>query len=61
MGVSALPLAFVALLLNPLLLLAFGVEWWRQSMLRLEPWRGWIVFSGFVFLFSGAVLTIEYG
>lgn len=59
--VSAVPLLFVGVLLNPLLLLLLGVEWWREWLSRLYPWRWWIVFSGFVFLFSAGVYTIRYG
>ena len=57
---SALPLVYVAWLANPFVVLVFGVDWWRERIERLHPYRWWILFLICVCAFSVAVYTAKY-
>jgi hypothetical protein len=57
---SAVPLVYVAWLANPLVVILFGVDWWRDRIARLSPYRWWILFLILVCAFSVAVYTIRY-
>ncbi len=59
-AVSAVPLVYVAWLLNPLLFFVFGPEWWAERMTRLRPHRWRIASAGVIFVFSVAVYVIRY-
>jgi hypothetical protein len=54
------PLVYVAWLANPLFIALFGVEWWRDRMIGLYPYRWWILFVILVCAFSVAVYTASY-
>jgi hypothetical protein len=60
-AVSGAPVVYVGMLLNPFCVLLFGIEWWRERVVRLHPYRWWILFSILVCAFSVAVYTIKYG
>jgi hypothetical protein len=60
-AVSAAPLAYVAFLANPFLVIVLGVDRWREQMARLSPYRWWILFLICVCAFSVAVYTARYG
>jgi hypothetical protein len=57
---SAVPLVYVAWLANPLVVMLFGIEWWRDRVARLYPYRWWILFLIVVCAFSVAVYTVSY-
>jgi hypothetical protein len=59
--VTAAPLAYVGIVMNPLFILVLGTEWWLDQLERLRPYRWWIVFVAFVFSLSMAVYTTSYG
>ena len=59
-AVSAVPLVYVAWLFNPLTILVLGVEWWRDRIVRLHPYRFWILFLMLVCAFSIAVYAARY-
>jgi hypothetical protein len=56
---SAVPLVYVALLANPLVLVLFGVEWWLDRVTRLDPYRWWVLFLILVCAFSVAVYLVS--
>jgi hypothetical protein len=60
MAVAVVPLLFAGMLLNPVFLVVLGSQWWLDWLGRLHPYRWWIVFSGFVFVFSLAVYLAHY-
>lgn len=60
-AVSAAPLVYVAWLANPFAVLVLGVDWWRERMARLSPYRWRILFLICVCAFSVAVYTAKYG
>ena len=59
-AVSAVPVVFLAWFTNPILLILFGVEGWRDRMMRLYPYRWWILFSLVVCAVSAAVYEVSY-
>jgi hypothetical protein len=61
MAVSVVPHVLAGMVLNPVFLLILGIDWWRDWLARLHPYRWWIAFSGVVFAFSTAVYTARYG
>ncbi len=60
-GVSLVPVAFVCLLLNPLVFLLLGAEAWHARLARLQPYR-WAITASIAALGIGvAVYTAKYG
>jgi hypothetical protein len=59
-AVSAAPLVYVAWLANPLLLVLLGAEAWRDRIVRLYPYRWWILFLILVCAFSVVVYVVSY-
>ncbi len=59
-AVSAAPLVYVGWLANPLSLILFGAEEWRNRTARLYPNRWWILFLILVCALSVAVYTASY-
>lgn len=59
-GISAVPVVFLAWFTNPILPILFGVEGWRDRMTRLYPYRWWILLSLVVCAFSAAVYALSY-
>jgi len=57
---SALPLVYVAWLTNPLLVILFGVDWWRERITQLHPYRWWVLLLIAVCAFSVAVYAVSY-
>jgi hypothetical protein len=57
---SGLPVALVALVLNPFTVLALGPERWRELLERFYPQRRRVVFSAAVFAFSIGVYAAHY-
>jgi len=45
---------------NPILLILFGVEGWRDRMMWLCPYRWWILVSLVVCASSAAVYKVSY-
>ena len=60
-GISLAPVAIVALLANPLVVLTLGVDAWQARLARLHPYRWWICFSILVCAFATTVYAIRYG
>jgi hypothetical protein len=57
--VAGAPLAYVSFLTNPLVLFALGYERWREQLLRLRPYRGWIGFLVAIFGFAIAMFVLS--
>lgn len=57
---SAAPLLYIAWLANPLSLVLFGAEWWRDRTARLYPFQWWILLLILVCAFSVALYTAKY-
>jgi hypothetical protein len=57
---SGAPLLYVGMLVNPLFVVFFGVDWWLERTARLYPYRWWILSLIVVCGFSVAVYTASY-
>jgi hypothetical protein len=58
---SAAPLAYVAWLANPIVIILLGREPWLARVAKLTPYRWWILFLIIVCAFSVAVYTVRFG
>jgi hypothetical protein len=61
MVVSGAPVLYVAAVMNPLSIVIAGVDWWRDQLIRLAPYRFRIAFAALVFAFSLGVYLARYG
>jgi hypothetical protein len=61
-AVTGAPLALVVVLANPIVLLALGVDRWREQVVaRLVPYRWPLLFLIIVCAFASAVYLVHYG
>jgi hypothetical protein len=61
-AVTGAPLAAVVLLANPLVLLALGIDRWREQVVgRLVPYRWPLLLLIVVCAFASAVYAVHYG
>jgi hypothetical protein len=60
-AVSAVPLLYVGMLANPFFVVVFGVDWWRERIARLYPYRWWVLFLILVCASSVAIYVASYG
>jgi hypothetical protein len=59
-AVTVVPLVYVAWLANPLLLVLFGVDWWRDRIARLYPYRWQLLLLMVVCATSVAIYEVTY-
>ncbi len=59
--VTAVPVVMLAAIMNPLVILVLGVDWWRSWLIRLHPYRWQLALTTLVFAFSIAVYASQYG
>ena len=60
-GVSLVPVAFVSVVLNPLVLLLIGVDAWQERVARFRPYR-WAFTAAIAALGIGvSVYSAKYG
>jgi hypothetical protein len=57
---GAVPLAYVAWLLNPFLLLLFGPDWWHDRMARLQPHRWRLTAVAVIWVVAATVYIRRY-
>jgi hypothetical protein len=56
---SGAPLAYVSLLLNPLVFFALGSERWQEQLLRTRPYRWWLAFATAIFALAVTMFVLS--
>ncbi len=60
-ALSLAPAALVSFMLNPFVFWVLGPEAWRDRMMRIHPYRWWLVSSLAVFGTAMTVYALRYG
>jgi hypothetical protein len=59
-GVTLAPVALVAFLANPIVVIVLGPEAWRERVGRLYPYRWWLGSSLVICAIATAVWAVSY-